>query len=358
MDGQWRKVGCAFRTELGIYTAKHVPDGKDFRLTTQASIVEVPYNVVQELDADAIVIPAQYCPAGVTIAKLAKGAIMGDDHVFVEITNGVQRSVGPLVASKSFGSVVYSGSTCGGFSGAPYHSGRTVFGMHTGAAAVNFGYEAGYLRVLTVRKEDSEDQYIRRLYRDGKLSYKISPFDPDDVFVRSGTGYISVERQRFEEVMLEMDMQRADHEAMEAAMGGGEGARGFRANLSRGQRRDYERGRGEAGLIEFDDQSGNVKMPAAVVLPSAGSSRNNPDNVANPSMPISTATPSTSQKVSPSKTTVPQRLTPAQKREVSVSMLQSTLQSILEGPPEERMIRVREIQSLASRLASQMLSQQ
>lgn len=155
--GTWKKVGGAFRTELGIFTAKHVPAGADFRLSTQTSVVDVPYDQVRELDADAILIPSNFAPSGVVQAKLARAALLGENSMQVEISNGVQRSVGPVVASKSFGSLIYSGSTVGGFSGSPYYSGRTVLGMHTGAAAVNYGYEAGYLAILAVKKEDSQD---------------------------------------------------------------------------------------------------------------------------------------------------------------------------------------------------------
>lgn len=355
-DGSWKKVGCAFRTELGIYTAKHVPAGKDFRLTTATAVVEVPYDQVRELDADVIVIPECYSPSAVSRAKLARGALFGADSMQVEITNGVQRSVGPLVASKSFGSVIYSGSTIGGFSGAPYYSGRNILGMHTGAAAVNYGYEAGFLAIMTVRKEDSQDVLLDFLKRGAKFSWKTSPFDPDEVFIRTGRGYDTVESQKFWEVMEEIGAQEADHDAMEAVFGDGEGYRAFRPSLSRSQRKTYASGRKkfsmEDGFI-FPD-SGNLNQPAAVVYPSAGEPQCNLP-AANPENPqTSQETPSKSLPDSPKKATEHQTRKHVRKSEVSVSTLKNMLQEASEMPPVEAMEMLKTMVSLTQSLQARL----
>lgn len=355
-DGQWKKVGCAFRTELGIYTAKHVPNGTDFRLTTEANMVEVPYDQVRELDADAILIPENFAPSGVTRAKLTRGALMGANTVQVEICNGVHRSIGPVVASKSFGSVVYSGSTVGGFSGAPYYSGKNILGMHTGAAAVNFGYEAGYLAVLSVKKEDSQDVILDWLKRGNKFAWKVSPFDPDEVFIRTGRGYDTVESQRFYDVLEDIMSQEAEDAAMEAAMGGGEGYRAFKPKLSRSQRKTYSSGKQrfteESGFI-FPD-SGNLSLPAAVAYPSAGNTQFNRPGVNQPNPQTSQEMTSPSPSTSRQAAMDPPKRKPVPKNEASVSMLLSMLQDISKEPTEERL---RAVQSLTARLIPKLMTQ-
>lgn len=347
-SGKWVKAGCAFRTAQGIITAKHVMNGADFRLTTTKSIVEVPYSKVRELDIDVVVIPGVYAPQGVSEAKLARGALMDNDTMQVEISNGVNRSVGPLVCSKSFGCVVYSGSTCGGFSGAPYYSGKNILGVHVGAADVNFGYEASYLHSLIVVKEDSDRYFMDILRRGGALSHRISPYDPDEVIVRHRGGYHRMDRSKFYGAQEENDNDYWDNRVYEQVFGydgmpsRASGGGGSSENRYTKRQQAAMRGGGgywdgrhkkESGII-FDD-SGNVELPAVSVTQSVGRPRNTHQDVLLESSRISHAIPSRSPQTFRREVTERPQLTSVPRSEASVCTLKNTLRELLEISNEQ-----------------------
>lgn len=162
-DGKWWHSGCAFRTEYGFFTAKHVVRAEKLRFTTATEAVEFTQDEIHELEMiDAVVV--RVTVPGVSQAKMAKGALEEGLSLQAEISNGRQRSFGPLKASNVFGEIIYSGSTVAGFSGAPYYAGRFVYGMHVGASSVNFGYEASWLMTVARKEEDSDDFFLQKLY--------------------------------------------------------------------------------------------------------------------------------------------------------------------------------------------------
>lgn len=79
-------------------------------------------------------------------------------------------SSGILKHSRTFGAVVYEGSTRFGFSGAAYAVGTRVYGIHTCGGGVNFGLSMEYVCSLIrlaaqTRPESSEGEALRRMLR-------------------------------------------------------------------------------------------------------------------------------------------------------------------------------------------------
>lgn len=86
-------------------------------------------------------------------------------------------SSGMLKHSKTFGYVVYEGSTRTGFSGAPYAVGSRVYGMHTCGGGANFGLAMEYIKILIqqnaqVQPESSEGEALRRMLRAHGATYE------------------------------------------------------------------------------------------------------------------------------------------------------------------------------------------
>lgn len=195
-DGKWYRTGCGFRTELGLFTAGHCLENDErIRFSTGTEIKEVPVDKVVELEGDVVMVSADYAPIGVAQAKVSKSPIYGKDTQMVSITNGVQLSLGPLSAAPSFGSVVYGGSTVAGFSGAPYYANKTVYGMHIGSGSYNVGYEMAYLHMLVLKREDSDRYFLDLIAKSDNVHFKHSPFDPDEIFIRTRHGYHPVNRE-------------------------------------------------------------------------------------------------------------------------------------------------------------------
>lgn len=315
-------------------TAKHVVEGDKVRLTTKTEVVEVPIDKITELEMiDAVLIKDVVVP-GVAQAKLAAGALADGLHLQVEICNGTQKSYGPLKTSQVFGEVLYSGSTVAGFSGAPYFAGRFVYGMHVGASSVNFGYEASWLKTVAIKEEDSDQFFLDKIMKGDLLQYKRSPYDPDEVFIRTGRGYAVLDAERFFDTLTrkeKMEEARLATAWEDFRLGDAGEAQAAKAYLDRA----YESCK--IPVTQIDDNSGNVKLPAAVVLPSAGPSRISPPNAQNGNLQTCQEIGSTVQSpVSKSETTDLHQLMLARKNAVSPSTLTSILEVCQDWDREAR----------------------
>lgn len=70
--------------------------------------------------------------------------------------NGRLQTYGRLSNSTVLGYVNYSGTTLPGFSGCPYYSNKTIFGIHRGSGAINDGYDAAYIHALLTQAPKKE----------------------------------------------------------------------------------------------------------------------------------------------------------------------------------------------------------
>lgn len=201
VGGSWYQSGMGFRTRHGFMTAAHVIFGADkVRLVSLAGQLEVEVSQFKHTKiGDVVVFNDDDALSGLamTMANLSKAAMGKRDREMAMATNGESVSLGPVTCAEEFGYVNYGGSTVKGFSGSPYYLNKTVFGLHTGASTVNFGYEAGYLSACLESEESTED-WLQWQVENGLTDSKQSPYDPDEVLVKAGGKYFRMDRVDFD----------------------------------------------------------------------------------------------------------------------------------------------------------------
>lgn len=321
--GVWMVSGVGFKTPHGFITAGHVvPEGKEVRVRTPTSVEEVAEENIRRLDIDVAVISGLHL-SGMKSAKLSKVALTAGQREMVMVHNGVQASMGPVTESSAFGFCDYGGSTSKGFSGSPYYVNNMVLGMHVGAGAVNYGYEAAYLTQYLDSKESSEEWFLAKVRRGAGHKWRQSPFDPDEVFVKYGNRYVAVDRYAYEQAREEaeaMDNRYAEAQASRMAFGdeddGPGPTRSDRKKANRAGKRTLRAFQLESAIApaaEFDDESGNVYLPAAPVWGSAGQSSQPSKGIRASvrNMPITRVTESKLLRASPAADTAHLEPTPA-----------------------------------------------
>lgn len=285
IEGIWYHSGAAFRTPNGIYTAGHVLCGVEAaRLVKGTSVQEFPLDAVVTLDIDVSVIPLEYAPNGLRSCKFASACLGDDTFEMVTISGGSKSSVGPLRPNRDFGMLSYEGSTTNGFSGAPYYCGNRVYGIHIGHSSVNYGYEIGYVELVRNKNEDSEDWYLAKIQKGYAHQIKISPYDPDEIFVKIGGHYMAVDKQRYYDAKdYENDYEPDFVDYMQCDEV--EIASMQKQAKSKGRKFQHRPVQLETAKPEpvsevalpvastYDDKSGNVKLPAVVVSTAAGPSQ-------------------------------------------------------------------------------------
>lgn len=118
-------------------------------------------------------------------------------------------SLGTLVNdSNVFGSVVFRGSTKGGFSGSAYMMGKQIVGMHLGGGMVNYGVSASYIMALLVKPEDTAEWLQRVRRRRGPVKYQRSKFNPDEAVVFINGRYHTVDLSALDTMDVQEDTGR------------------------------------------------------------------------------------------------------------------------------------------------------
>nr|UGO57181.1 MAG: hypothetical protein 2 [Riboviria sp.] len=120
-------------------------------------------------------------------------------------------SIGMLKIHNCMPYLNYDGSTKPGFSGAPYYSGNTVFGMHVGANNVNLAIDSTFIQAAILKSETPifEERILREAKREGrKIRYKTYS-DPDTIYVLSNGQYLAMDYNSLAEdlrAVLEYDV--------------------------------------------------------------------------------------------------------------------------------------------------------
>lgn len=324
-DSAWYQKGLGFRVAEGCFTALHVVyGGEKLRFRNVDFSKEVSFDQGKLIEGDAMLFPEECAPMGTTRATLSRIPII-DFQQMVQITNGTQMSVGPLQDSQLFGTVYYRGSTVGGFSGAPYFSGKTIYGMHTGSEAFNCGYEAAYLRALLKRNEDSDEYFLSKLKLGHRFRHRISPYDPSEVMIKTKNGYYTMDWNEYQRAADLEDMGTTQDEKMDDMPMPAYYTKSERRALANYRKANSGRDSGKVFLPE------NCQGPAVAVSASAGPIQTSPLGVQSPSSPICPEIPSKSLKASPpSKDMDPPRLMHAPKSVVSASTSESMQQELEE----------------------------
>lgn len=225
-QGNLDVVGAGIRMKVGehslLLTASHnLAYSTDLWLIKGSNQVRVGQVEVIPLAADASIVEVPervFSTLGVKIAQLGplpgKSTMVSISGVSGKGTVGQLHEVVNDYAG--MGHVEYRGTTMGGYSGAPYASGRTVYGMHVHGGARNGGYEILYLYAaakveLEVYDEDTEDVYLARLFASRDADYYVQ-FKGRKAIVRVGAGrhYHVVDRQKFENAEYEWEHRDDD----------------------------------------------------------------------------------------------------------------------------------------------------
>lgn len=195
--------GQCFRYHDSLITARHViEDMKVIRVIGyDGAYVDFPASSFEEMEVDATYVtvsPSDMSRLRLSSAKLA--SVVPANGIFCSATAYGQRSFGMVKPHTAFGYVEYTGSTIGGFSGAPYYSGKTVFGMHVGGDSKNIGFDITYIKAMFY-DEDSSEWLIGQIDRYQEFESQQSPFDSDEYFLRIGGTYHVVDFETYDKVL-------------------------------------------------------------------------------------------------------------------------------------------------------------
>lgn len=166
-------VGQCFRYDDLLLTAGHVlSENATFIVSTKSGEIELNPKKIHEFgfEADDLAYyqmdAAETALLGLRSVRLVSDSSM---RMNVEVSSRDSKTIGLVESMENvFGQVSYDGSTVPGFSGAPYMVGSKCFGLHVGSAAINIGYDSGYLKALLQDRhnEDTAD-FLSRLIDKG-----------------------------------------------------------------------------------------------------------------------------------------------------------------------------------------------
>lgn len=214
--GEWIPQGQCFRLGKHLITARHVvEDLSKFKVLGPMGELELDEDSWRHFDQDisvCLMSDQQWSKVGMTSAKIACCVPQKGEYAMIQAFG--RRSVGKVSPHSVFGYVEYDGSTTGGFSGAPYYMGNTVFGMHTGGSLKNIGFDITYLRAR-IPDESSEEWFERQLSRYNDFEYEQSPFDPDEYQIRVGGAYHLVSGEVVDRLLRHKRGDRRQNQSLE-----------------------------------------------------------------------------------------------------------------------------------------------
>nr|QJI53812.1 MAG: hypothetical protein 1 [Solemoviridae sp.] len=155
--------------------------------------VRVPvanWSTLEEYDV-AYLVPEQSTTTKLGISKAKAPNQRLKQCAVVTVYGRDKSSMGPLKAFEDSINLKYVGSTTPGFSGSPYMSGRTVYGMHLGSTQdMGMGIDVGFLnmkltRKLVMRKESTEEWLLDEIEKAEQAGRKINwtRYGLDDVVI-------------------------------------------------------------------------------------------------------------------------------------------------------------------------------
>lgn len=152
-NGVTTYVGQCFRYGDYLLTAGHVlAEDAVYVVRSEAGEIELLPSRMKEFGYDTDDLALYVLDANeLTSLSLKSVNLVGDSDInmCVEVHAKDQKTMGKVTSMDNvFGQVMYDGSTLPGFSGAPYMLGSKCYGLHVGSAAVNIGYDAGYIKAL------------------------------------------------------------------------------------------------------------------------------------------------------------------------------------------------------------------
>lgn len=202
MNGKPVRSGQCFLHQDTLITANHVIAGFD-RLLIRGprSEISVDASVFTHIEGDismATIAGGTAANLGLKSYRLVEEEPLANLGLFVTATGFDHSSMGMIQPHPSFGFATYTGSTIGGFSGAPYVCSDRIYGMHLGGATENLGYSSAYIKMLIdYHRESTEDFVLQTAARLGKFQAQVSPYDPTEYRVKVGRKYYMVDEEGY-----------------------------------------------------------------------------------------------------------------------------------------------------------------
>lgn len=211
-NGKATYVGSGVRVRDSIYTVRHnlAAVAEDLFIYSHNGVDKVPAPIADwvlsdEFDAASIKMqPSVLSKLQLSKATLPKGPLLGSTYACT--SSALHSSTGLLKPGDTCGEVLYLGSTVAGFSGAPYCTGKTIFGVHVGVSKSNFGYDILFMDSLFYTPEDSETFDNEMLIEDWK-NKRVHKF-----LRTSDGGFIHRGKNRFRRVDDDLDRYVRDLE--------------------------------------------------------------------------------------------------------------------------------------------------
>lgn len=205
--------GMCFRLDDTIVTATHVIDGlESCWIQSKSNRVQVEPKIFTQKESDV-----SYCLIGDTLQSLglvkwkvcSPGIGLGAVHyVSVRAKINPMETQGMIRASDDLCYVTYNGSTTYGFSGAPYVSGKAIYGMHVGSHNTNIGVDATYIKTLISLQQESGPEVAGWLRNEETVRGK--PLQDGGYAVPSFKGYRYVSDSAFEEYLEKKGKNRTN----------------------------------------------------------------------------------------------------------------------------------------------------
>nr|QXF78544.1 putative replicase [Frankliniella occidentalis associated sobemo-like virus 1] len=216
VDGNFVAHGCCVRVDSFIVLPDHVIAHSDrIWIKGSQSCVEVTSVDRIALDTDLIGLElpeSKLSQIGIAKPTLHEPIPVQGLHVSIVGVAG-KGTVGVLNHDgRSFGRVVYSGSTLPGYSGAGYMKGAALAGMHQCGGAVNGGYSISYVWVcikLHKKMQMESAGWLTATYKAGhSIEVDESYRDLDEMRIRVQGRYTTVGREDYLQAFGSYESQR------------------------------------------------------------------------------------------------------------------------------------------------------
>lgn len=210
-NGDFEVHGCGIRIDNCLIIPDHVYSERDKALVQVSGkqkyldLKELPYP--QHIDTDLLMINMADHPSELSMMGVSKATIcheMSDNGNQVTIVGPLSLGTTGILkwTDNDFGVVEYSGTTAGGYSGAPYMKGDHVIGIHLHGGRTNGGYSASYVYammnyVLQVQNESDLTVDTLRQYAKSKRRIRIDAtwHDLDRVRISIGNRVTIADRE-------------------------------------------------------------------------------------------------------------------------------------------------------------------
>lgn len=204
--------GSGFRVDDWIVVPEHVIMGRVVYISHKGKVVDrVDPKHWKEIATDVVAVSVNDYTKFRQVAKSKIRPAVGRPYVTVQCykpaMNAALGTVRP-VKDGSFGQVEFTGSTVPGFSGGCYEEVGTVYGMHLGGGAINYGVSASFLlmrlqRLAVAKPEHSSLAAIKQAFMnlkdkdDWSLAHTGSPGEYE---LRVGDSYHWLDQDQLNEV--------------------------------------------------------------------------------------------------------------------------------------------------------------